>query len=88
MIQPTSPGNRAQLSDGAATHVRNQIMSGRLLPGDSVRPEAVGDALGISTTPARESLQALRVEEQRLVDERLPRRAERRPKASQQKSLL
>jgi DNA-binding GntR family transcriptional regulator len=53
---------RAQLSDGAAAYVRDLIMSGQLPPGQSVRPEVIGDALGISTTPAREGLQALRVE--------------------------
>jgi DNA-binding GntR family transcriptional regulator len=53
---------RSQLSDDASAYVRNLIMSGRLLPGESVRPEVIGEALGISTTPARESLQALRVE--------------------------
>lgn len=53
---------RPQLSDDAATYVRNLIMSGELRPGASVRPEVIGEALGISTTPAREALQALRVE--------------------------
>jgi len=37
-------------------------MSGELRPGTIVRPETVGQALSISTTPAREALQALRVE--------------------------
>jgi DNA-binding GntR family transcriptional regulator len=37
-------------------------MSGELQPGTSVRPEVIGEALRISTTPAREALQALRVE--------------------------
>ena len=53
---------RSQLSDDAAAYVRDLIMSGQLPPGESVRPEVIGDALGISTTPAREGLQALRVE--------------------------
>jgi DNA-binding GntR family transcriptional regulator len=51
-----------QLGDVASTYVRQLIMSGELLPGDSVRPESIGESLGISTTPAREALQALRVE--------------------------
>jgi DNA-binding GntR family transcriptional regulator len=38
------------------------IMSGQWRPGDSVRPEAVGEALGISATPVREALHVLRVE--------------------------
>lgn len=53
---------RPQLSDDAAAYVRDLIMSGQLPPGSSVRPEVIGGALGISTTPAREGLQALRVE--------------------------
>lgn len=53
---------RSQLSDDASAYIRNLIMSGELLPGASVRPEVIGEALGISTTPAREALQALRVE--------------------------
>lgn len=37
-------------------------MSGQMRPGESVRAEVLGEALSISTTPAREALQALRVE--------------------------
>jgi DNA-binding GntR family transcriptional regulator len=62
IAQPQSVPRRPQLSDDASAYVRNMIMSGRLLPGESVRPETIGVALGISTTPAREALQALRVE--------------------------
>lgn len=53
---------RPQLSDEASSYVRALIMSGELRPGASVRVEHLADALGISTTPAREALQALRVE--------------------------
>ena len=53
---------RPQLSDEAASYVRGLIMSGELRPGTSVRPETIGEALNISTTPAREALQGLRVE--------------------------
>ena len=56
------PAVRQQLSDKAAGYVRGLIMSGELRPGSGVRPETVGEALGISATPAREALQALRVE--------------------------
>jgi DNA-binding GntR family transcriptional regulator len=38
------------------------ITSGRLSPGEPVKAEAVGEHLGISGTPVREALQALRVE--------------------------
>ena len=37
-------------------------MSGEVAPGDSVRAEAVGEQLNISTTPVREALQLLRAE--------------------------
>lgn len=53
---------RRQLSDVAASYLRNLIMAGEILPGTSVRAETVAKALDISTTPAREALQALRVE--------------------------
>jgi DNA-binding GntR family transcriptional regulator len=56
------PARRRQLSDEAASYVRGLIMAGALRPGASVRPETIGESLGISTTPAREALQALRVE--------------------------
>jgi DNA-binding GntR family transcriptional regulator len=37
-------------------------MSGELRPGTTVRPETIGETLGISATPVREALQVLRVE--------------------------
>jgi DNA-binding GntR family transcriptional regulator len=55
-------GRRGQLSDRASAHIRGLIMSGALRPGQIVRPETIGEALSISATPAREALQALRVE--------------------------
>jgi DNA-binding GntR family transcriptional regulator len=58
----TPHNSQPQLSDVASSYVRQLIMSGELLPGASVRPEVIGETLGISTTPAREALQALRVE--------------------------
>jgi DNA-binding GntR family transcriptional regulator len=61
---PSAPTRkeRPSLSDEAASYVRALVMSGALLPGDFVRIEMVAEALGISATPAREALQALRVE--------------------------
>lgn len=53
---------RPQLGDEAASFLRDQITSGTLPAGAPVRPETVADELGISTTPAREALQALRAE--------------------------
>lgn len=54
--------SRPQLSDEAAAYVRNLIMAGQLRTGEFVRPETISDALGISATPAREALQALKTE--------------------------
>jgi DNA-binding GntR family transcriptional regulator len=53
---------RLQLGDVAAAKLRDQITSGTLPAGAPVRTETVADELGISTTPAREALQALRAE--------------------------
>lgn len=53
---------RRQLSDEVASHLRQAIMAGELLPGQSVRAEAVGALLDVSATPVREALHALRVE--------------------------
>lgn len=53
---------RPQLSDDAANHVRRLIMSGQLRPGDAVKAERIAEDLGISGTPVREALQALKVE--------------------------
>jgi DNA-binding GntR family transcriptional regulator len=58
---PKKPA-RPQLSQEAAAHVRALIMSGELRPGTPVLAESIAEDLGISTTPAREGLQALRVE--------------------------
>jgi DNA-binding GntR family transcriptional regulator len=57
-----APRPAPQLSEQAATYVRDQITSGMLHPGARVRPEDVAAELGISPTPAREALQTLRSE--------------------------
>jgi len=62
MTETQQGGRRPQLSDEAAAYTRALIMSGELRPGSQVRPETIGERLGISTTPAREALQLLRVE--------------------------
>lgn len=54
--------DRPQLSDEAADFVRALIMSGELQPGESVRAETIAEMLGVSATPARAALKALRVE--------------------------
>ncbi|OBB94710.1 GntR family transcriptional regulator [Mycolicibacterium peregrinum] len=51
-----------RLSDVAAAHVRELIVSGQLHSGEFIRPETVADELGISATPAREGLLQLQTE--------------------------
>jgi DNA-binding GntR family transcriptional regulator len=51
---------RPQLSDEVAGHLRTQIMSGRLRPGERIRLEEVAEQLGVSITPVREALLTLR----------------------------
>ncbi|WP_037956021.1 GntR family transcriptional regulator [Streptomyces sulphureus] len=53
---------RPQLSEEAASYLRDLITSGTLAPGTRVRAEVVSAEMGISSTPAREALQALRAE--------------------------
>ncbi len=50
---------RPRLSDEAADHVRELIVSGQLQAGEFIRPEAVAEDLEISATPAREGLLTL-----------------------------
>jgi DNA-binding GntR family transcriptional regulator len=45
-----------QLSEGVATYVRELIVSGQVRPGEYLRTEAVGEAMGVSNTPVREGL--------------------------------
>ena len=61
-VETWTRGTRPQLSDEAASYVRNLIMAGALRTGDRVRPETISSDMGISTTPAREALQTLRAE--------------------------
>lgn len=56
------PPRRLQLNDEAAGYVRELIMTGQIQPGDFVRLEQIARDLGISTTPVREGLLALRGE--------------------------
>jgi DNA-binding GntR family transcriptional regulator len=53
---------RRQLSDEVANHVREQIMSGQLQPGEFVRQERIAQELGLSATPVREALLLLKGE--------------------------
>ena len=53
---------RPQLSEDVANHVRNLIMSGSVRPGEFVRLDETAADLGVSVTPVREALVALRGE--------------------------
>jgi len=44
---------RPRLSDEAAVHVRELIISGQLSAGEFIRPETVAHELDVSATPAR-----------------------------------
>ncbi|GAA3433726.1 GntR family transcriptional regulator [Kutzneria kofuensis] len=61
MARPLS--SRPQLSDEVAAHLREAIMSGALQPGQFVRLDSVAAELGVSVTPVREALLALRGED-------------------------
>ncbi|EME56251.1 GntR family transcriptional regulator [Rhodococcus ruber BKS 20-38] len=51
---------RAQLSTEVESYVREQILTGKFPAGARVRAENLAEDLGISPTPVREALQALR----------------------------
>jgi len=51
---------RPQLSDEVAARLREQIMDGRVRPGEYLRLERLAAEFGISVTPVREALQSLR----------------------------
>lgn len=53
---------RPHLTDEVAEHLRQEIVSGRLPAGASVRADAVANDLDVSATPVREALHVLRAE--------------------------
>ncbi|MGV9710320.1 GntR family transcriptional regulator [Gordonia sp. NPDC003424] len=53
---------RPQLSEEVATHLREQIMTAAIRPGDFVRMDETAELLGVSVTPVREALLTLRGE--------------------------
>lgn len=58
--RPKDPG--LQLSGSVASHLREQIISGKLKPGDFLRIDAIASEIGVSTTPVREGLLLLQSE--------------------------
>jgi DNA-binding GntR family transcriptional regulator len=53
---------KQQLSETVATHLRQQIITGKLLQGEFLRIDAIAKDLGVSTTPVREGLLLLQSE--------------------------
>jgi len=45
--------------EAVLAEIREQLLDGRLAPGVSVRPDALGDELGVSAVPVREALRIL-----------------------------
>ena len=53
---------RQQLPEEVAAYVRELIISGKVRPGEFLRMEPIAEAVGVSNTPVREGLLALRSE--------------------------
>ena len=45
--------------EAVLAEIREQLLDGRLPPGESIRPDALGDELGVSAVPVREALRIL-----------------------------
>jgi DNA-binding GntR family transcriptional regulator len=61
-LQAPKLQSQSQLSDHVASYVRELIMSGQVRPGEFVRLEKLAAELGVSATPVREGMLALRGE--------------------------
>jgi len=59
---PTAGFGQLQLSESVATHLREQIISGKLSKGEFLRIDAIAKELNVSTTPVREGLLLLQSE--------------------------
>lgn len=57
--QGDRPRRRANLADDVAAHLRTEILSGHLRPGQRIDQDAVAEQLGVSRLPVREALIAL-----------------------------
>jgi DNA-binding GntR family transcriptional regulator len=53
---------KLQLSQSVATHLREQIISGKIKSGEFLRIDSIAKALNVSTTPVREGLLLLQSE--------------------------
>ena len=61
-VLTSQAGRRQQLPEEVAGYVRELIMSGQVRPGEFLRMEPIAEAVGVSNTPVREGLLALRSE--------------------------
>jgi len=80
--EPTATIARTSLRDAAYERIREWILDGTLAPGESLRDEALAEALGMSRTPVREALQ--RLEDDGLVVTNAARRSSVGPLSLQQ----
>jgi DNA-binding GntR family transcriptional regulator len=62
MLHANDGRSRQQLPEEVATYVRELILSGAVRPGEFLRMERIAEAVGVSNTPVREGLLALRSE--------------------------
>ncbi len=63
LSHPSTVGfGQLQLSESVATHLREQIISGKLSKGEFLRIDAIAKELNVSTTPVREGLLLLQSE--------------------------
>ncbi len=56
---PPGPRRRHNLADEVATHIRAEILAGRLRSGERIDQDAIAEELGVSRLPVREALIAL-----------------------------
>ena len=59
---PSGGLGQLQLSESVASHLRERIISGKLVTGEFLRIDAIAKNLGVSTTPVREGLLLLQSE--------------------------
>ena len=76
LLSQTSQLDRQTLGDQVYAHIRQLLISGRLVPGDRLSLRSVADALGVSMMPVREAVSRLAADRALEV---LPNRAVRVP---------
>ena len=61
-LPATSPGRKGDLHRQATDRLRRMILSGELRPGERLREVEIGERLGMSRTPVRETFRTLAAE--------------------------